>query len=246
MRWTTAAGLAGLLALAPIAGRAQGGPPLITDDPGTPGPGHWEINTAWTIEHRPGETRQETPLVDANYGVGEHLQLKYEASWLQTPDGAGLSNSLVGVKWRFLDADRNGLDLSTYPQFEFRNPGSSSARRGLSADENSFLLPIEAARDFGPVAVNVDAGHVFHSRSPDEWFFGCAVSHEIVKGRELAAELHAEADASGEIREIAANLGARLHCTDHGTLLVAVGRELSNRTEARASLLSYLGWQATF
>ena len=25
---------------------AQGGPPMITDDPGTPGPGRWEINIA--------------------------------------------------------------------------------------------------------------------------------------------------------------------------------------------------------
>ena len=29
---------------------AQGGPPLLTDDPDTPGNRHWEINTAYTVE----------------------------------------------------------------------------------------------------------------------------------------------------------------------------------------------------
>ena len=26
---------------------AQGGPPFITDDPGTPGNQHWEVNLGW-------------------------------------------------------------------------------------------------------------------------------------------------------------------------------------------------------
>jgi len=34
----------------------QGGPPMITDDPGTPGPGKWENNIAIAFEHRPHET----------------------------------------------------------------------------------------------------------------------------------------------------------------------------------------------
>ena len=34
----------------------QGGPPMITDDPGTPGNGKWENNFAIIFEHRPDET----------------------------------------------------------------------------------------------------------------------------------------------------------------------------------------------
>ena len=33
---------------------AQGGPPFITDDPGTPGNHHWEINFGWIANHNPG------------------------------------------------------------------------------------------------------------------------------------------------------------------------------------------------
>jgi len=29
---------------------AQGGPPMLTDDPGTPGSGAWEINFAYVVQ----------------------------------------------------------------------------------------------------------------------------------------------------------------------------------------------------
>jgi len=52
----------------------QGGPPMITDDPGTPGNGKWENNFAIAFEHRPDETTYDVPAIDLNYGVGEHIQ----------------------------------------------------------------------------------------------------------------------------------------------------------------------------
>jgi hypothetical protein len=42
-----------VIALWPAAAWAQGGPPLMTDDPDTPGPGYWEINVATLLETRP-------------------------------------------------------------------------------------------------------------------------------------------------------------------------------------------------
>src|SRR5664280_2245623 len=50
---------------------AQGGPPLVTDDPGTPGPGNWEVNVAATLDRTSLASSWGTPLVDANYGRGE-------------------------------------------------------------------------------------------------------------------------------------------------------------------------------
>jgi hypothetical protein len=244
-----AGGLLAVACLVPLV-HGQGGPPMLTDDPGTPGDRHWEINTAWICEQRAGETVSELPLLDVNYGIGEHLQLKYEASWLHAHGSneareSGLSNSLVGVKWRFLDEDKAGVAVSTYPQFEFRNPGSSSARRGLTDDENAMLLPIEVLKDLGALSVDVDVGRVFHRRSDDSWFYGCAVGREVNKRLELAVELHGESDREFARGELAANFGARIRCCDHGTLLLSIGRELRNRDEPRATLLSYVGWQLT-
>jgi len=56
----------------------MGGPPLLTDDTDTPGPNHWEINVAGTSEKTSDGWKFEVPLLDLNYGIGEHLQLKYE------------------------------------------------------------------------------------------------------------------------------------------------------------------------
>ena len=61
--------LAGVIEL-----RAQGGPPMITDDPGTPGPRKWEINLAVAWAHRPAETSLDMPAIDLNYGLGERIQ----------------------------------------------------------------------------------------------------------------------------------------------------------------------------
>jgi len=67
---------------------AQGGPPMLTDDPCTPGAGQWEINTAF-LEDRTATARMRSfPHIDINYGLGDHIQLKYETGYLFT-DGRG-------------------------------------------------------------------------------------------------------------------------------------------------------------
>ena len=105
--------------------QAQGGPPLLTDDPGTPGNRHWEVNLAATVEHTGDASLYEAPLVDVNYGLGERIQLKLEMPLLiESASGTrtGLGNPSLGVKWRFLDDSSSGLAISTFPSFEFPNP----------------------------------------------------------------------------------------------------------------------------
>src|SRR6476469_1535750 len=56
----------------------QGGPPMITDDTGTVDQGHFEINTAFTMEFGEDGRVWGTPLIDFNYGTSRHTQLKIE------------------------------------------------------------------------------------------------------------------------------------------------------------------------
>src|SRR5947207_10625548 len=89
---------------------AQGGPPLLTDDPDTPGPGHWEINLAAIIEHTRDTRTLELPRVDLNYGAGERIQLKLEMPWVRAapsagPSEDGLGGIVIGTKWRFLGGE---------------------------------------------------------------------------------------------------------------------------------------------
>src|SRR5437763_10902210 len=102
----------------------QGGPPMITDDPGTPGDRKWEINLAIGFEHRPNETAYDLPALDLNYGVGEHIQLTLQTApvFLQRDDHGpigGFGATEAAVKWRFLDEDRSGFAMSMFPRIIF-------------------------------------------------------------------------------------------------------------------------------
>jgi len=77
----------------------QGGPPMITDDPGTPGNGKWENNLAIIFEHRPNETSIDVPEIDLNYGVGDHIQLTLQnAPVLLKRSGHGLIGGPGGTE----------------------------------------------------------------------------------------------------------------------------------------------------
>lgn len=219
---------------------------MITDDPGTPGAGHWELNVAFTTERRPGERLSELPLFDLNYGLGERVQLKYEAALLRQTGGPGsataLSNSLAGVKWRFYDAGENGWQASVYPQLEFDTPGSHADDRGLAEDGTSVLLPVQVMKNLGFLSFNADLGLVRH-REATAWFGGVALGREVTTRLSLAAELHLEAGPHLRDTALTANLGLRYALTDRLTLLVSAGRELHNSTGPRTSLLAYFGLQ---
>src|SRR5664279_2155617 len=103
---------------------AHAGPPILADDTGTPGPGKWEVNVGVDVIKLHDETHYDIPALDLNYGIGEHIQLNYSASWIvldRRDEGtkSGLSNSEVAVKWRFLDEDKHGIAMSIYPRIIF-------------------------------------------------------------------------------------------------------------------------------
>src|SRR4030095_16981995 len=128
---------------------AQGGPPLVTDDPGTPGHGRTELNVAFGFEKFRDDTITEAPSLDFNYGIEDRMQLKIEIPWLigrshPGPDASGLGNLLVGFKVRFLDQDQAGFAASVYPQTEIVM--SAHSRRAGLVDERMFLLlPVHGA-----------------------------------------------------------------------------------------------------
>src|SRR5215510_12458931 len=75
--------------------RAQGGPPMILDDPGTPGNGMWEINFLSTSDRSRSGWFFENPIADINYGVGKRLQLKFEVPLVTSKESG--ENSKFGL-----------------------------------------------------------------------------------------------------------------------------------------------------
>src|SRR6476660_1209307 len=79
---------------APQLSTAQGGPPMLTDDPETPGASVWEINMAYTEQRTSQDRVRSFPHVDFNYGLGEHIQLKYETGWVFADSSNGVKSGL--------------------------------------------------------------------------------------------------------------------------------------------------------
>ena len=228
-------------------GPAYAGPPLLTDDPDTPGDKHWEINVAFTLDKRQSEATFETPLLDLNYGVGDNIQLKYEVPVLiQHEQGigtqGGLGNSLVGIKWRFLNEEKYGVNMSTYPQLEF-NPPTSSADRGLVDKGTNLLLPMELSKKFGPFWVDGELGYTIRQNSDDDWFYGLSSGYEIRENLTIMGEFHGGVTKEFKREEVVFNVGTQWDFTKKYGLLASAGRSLSHATSAEPNLLLYLGLQ---
>jgi hypothetical protein len=180
---------------------AQGGPPLLTDDPGTPGTKNWEINIASAHFRSPEEREFEAPLLDINYGLGDRIQLKYEVPYLFDSDKGApyrstIGNSLIGVKWRFFQkGDEKGWNISTYPQLEVNNP-FIAAPRGLVDRGPRFLLPLEITKVVGPVEVNLEGGYWITQDASNERILGLALGHQFTKRFEGLKQPRAEAEFS--------------------------------------------------
>lgn len=220
-------------------------PPMLTDDPGTPGNRKWEINIGANIERNTFEDRFLFPFFDLNYGVGERIQLKYEVPWVTSvrkEDSilSGPGNSVFGVKYRFLDEDKQRIAASVYPQVEFNN-GDSSADRGLVDKGTTLLLPLEIQKQIGWLGVNGEAGYLFEPRD-DQWVYGLMLGRKFEK-IEVLAEVHGTGLRNFKNHHDVINFGVRWDFAEDKTINASIGRSLRSRSEEDPSLIAYIGIQ---
>ena len=228
---------------------AQGGPPMITDDPGTPGPGKWENNIAIGLEHRSGETLLDLPEIDLNYGVGEHIQLTLQTApvLLKREDHGpigGLGATETAVKWRFLDEEKNGLDMSMFPRVIF-NVTQSSVRRGLSEDGTRFQIPFQIAKTFGRFHADAEFGPVGVSVGRSEWLYGVVGGFDVAKATMLMAELHGASRTNFTRDTLTINFGLHHEITETRILIISLGHEIRTPDEPTA-LIGYFGMQLLY
>jgi hypothetical protein len=192
-----------------------------------------------------------TPLLDMNYGVGDHIQLKYQVPYtIDVPADAGarggLDNSLLGVKWRFLD-QTNGcwLEVSTYPQYEFVVPDSSVQR--VEADNgNNILVPIEVEHKFEKVTVYAEGGVIFNSERPPETLYGMAAEYEFSEKFSLMGEFYGGYGRNFMVSGLSFNIGFRRALTGHIALIGSAGRAIGGPTSSAPNFMSYLALQFTY
>lgn len=226
---------------------ADAGPPFLTNDPGTPGAGNWEINLASMQTVERGLASYQVPQIDANLGIGARLQLTAEIPYVrQMQDGAptasGWSNALLGAKWRFLDQGEAGWQLSSFPQFELKGSGAAQ-RAGLAVDGPRLLLPLEAAHALGRYSLNFEAGYYAAWNGPAERILGIVVGRPLSPRLELDAEVYQDHLMGTTPQVTTLDLGGRYRLSDAFVLLFMAGRGVSGDGPGQVEYVGYFGVQ---
>ncbi len=203
-----------------------GGPPMITDDPGTPSKGKFEFNISLLSNISESENEYQTPLFDLNYGLNEHTQLKIEMPYLinsgkEKEDNYNrLGSPLLGIKYRFLDEDKYKISVSAYPQINV--PINSK-------DSLAYLLPLEFEKDLDSVVVaGCEIGYGWDDK-------GCKyIKSGILASKGFSAKFEAILElvgfyniSSGKWDDIIINAGARYSVTQNIIILMAAGYNLN-------------------
>jgi hypothetical protein len=239
--------LASLCFLAvPSGARAQGGPPLLTNDPGTPGNGDWEINLGVMQVLRQHQDVLQIPQIDLNFGLGDRIQLTYEVPYvLQREPGqpvqTGWGNAFPGVKWRFLD-NKGGWNASIFPQLE--PPGLGAAiKPGIATSGTRFLLPVEVTKTVGPVNLDFEAGYYFPWHSRQERIIGFAAGHQVTPKLEIVGEFYNDYAMGALPHDTTFDAGGRYKFHKGLLLLFMAGRSLSGNSSGQPEFMGYVGVQ---
>ena len=219
----------------------QESPPMMTDDSGVPGAGKWENNIGFAFQGNNNKNSLEGPIIDINYGVGDHIQLKYEMGWI-SEKGEPLANHLdatvLGFKYNFSDGNDDGLEFSLYPQtiFAFNNESGKKVEFG-------FILPVAVSKEFPAINFSIQTGfQVLANESGG--FYGLMVGREFGERFTIMAELHGvfakahntnDAGAEHEFffnQETFINVGVGVKISEMVSLLGAFGRKLNSAADA--------------
>lgn len=233
--------------IGPQPAHADAGPPFLSNDPGTPGNGNWEINIGAVPTILPGTSIWQLPQFDVNYGVGERVQLTVEIPYVvKTTSGesaaSGWGNTLPGVKWRFFDQGEDGWQISTFPTYQ--TAGSVSAQRaGIAVDGPRLLLPLEVAKKMGPVNVNLEVGAYVPWHGEHEHIIGLVVGHRFSPGFDLDAELYDD-HVRGAVPDVTTlDVGGRYKLHRGFNLLFMAGRSIRGNSPGQVEFLGYFGVQ---
>ena len=218
-----------------------GGPPMITDDPGTPGIGDWEINFSFISELKKHEKEFEIPLLDINYGYNERTQLKVEFPYLFNKTVPGeyqgrLGDVTFGIKYRFLDEDKYGIALSIYPQITVATE---------TDERNEYLFPLQIEKSFGKVVLGLDARYA--SVNGDEDFIqnGVLLGYGFSERLAVMGEFvyWAKARKFDDVEGVF-NLGLKYQMNDVFTFMTSLGTGLlPSDSNLRTTFISFVGFQ---
>lgn len=160
------AALAGVALAFALAAPAQAAHPLVSDDTGTQGQGHWQFEASAdrTRVREGGITARELEVGTAlTYGLTETIDLAVGAPWLRLSATGektqqGLGDLTLLAKWRLLD-DSKGFSLGLRPEITLP---TGDEDKGLGNGRATGALTLMAQLERGPWTWLVNAGVAYN------------------------------------------------------------------------------------
>jgi hypothetical protein len=221
---------------------AQSSPPLLSNDPGTPGPGNWEINILTSLERSNVTDEWQIPLIDFNYGVGDRCQLTASIPFvISQGKGDRVRRTFDGiemrVKYRFVDnPGTTGSNFSLFPKVNFSFVEENSTK---------LSLPLEWHQEWSHFGLTSEVGHMWINGKSDGWEGGVGAAL-LLDPVSILAEWHSEArEAPFGLLDPMINIGFTWEWSKTVSMFASIGKSLRNNEEA-ITTLSLAGFQFRF
>lgn len=227
----------------------QGGPPMITDDPGTVDKGHFEINTGIAFEHTFTESQFEFPFIDINYGVSVRQHVNFEVPLVSQYDKGngmlfGLGKLGIGTKFRFVDQEKSGISIATHPAFSFVI-SKQAIDKGVVEKGIEFFIPVEFQKDFNQNILGMELGCIINTNEQDAWTYGALYAREFNERINAAVEINGNTNINFDETTLFLNLGSRMTLTPRFRILFSAGKSLVLPKDTESVYIGYLALQIT-
>ena len=222
-----------LAVLAAMSRPAAAGPPYVSDDPEPTDYQHYEIYV-FTNGMNGRDGTSGASGIDFNYGAAPDLQLTATVpiAYQSPTEGsaaAGLGNTELAAKYRFLHQSEIGWDIAIFPRV-FLPSGSS-----VVGDRHaSFLLPLWLEKDgdnwstFGGGGCEINRGGGAKNFCQAGWVLARQIRPELQLGAEI---VHQTADTAGGRPSTGIGVGLRYDGSDNFHLLGYAARGLQNAAQ---------------
>jgi hypothetical protein len=170
---------------------AIAGPPMVTDDTGTPPPGVLEVIAFATGESRDAGESMQGPGLDLAYGLSDSVEISLTVPRQRVKDVGestirGWGEASVGLKWRFLEDEGSAVALAPSLSMPLSR---SSTIIGLVEDTTVFTLPLLASVSLGSWEFTGNVGYSIGSRNLDAVNLGVSTGFALTPDFRLLGEV---------------------------------------------------------
>lgn len=241
--------VAGLLS---VASPALAGFPFQTDDSGTQGAGHVELDLFVQYSRYNSGSSGSLPGISFAYGVTDNLDLTLGVPFTMSQTNGvgtnvGIGDVSAGIKFRFIDEDTEGWrpGVAFSPTVIF---SSGSQARGTGLGYTRAYLPVWISKAsgnwmfFGGGGLNINQGTIAGVRQTNWWYAGIGATYQINDTWSVGSELYYTSPiAKGAKNLLGFNVAVIYALAEGHNLMAMVGRNLVNAetTNQFSGLLAY-------